>query len=259
MTTTDIQTEPPAPPPAADEPKNSWGRLTGVLFSPDETFADIARRPNILLPLAVLFVVSVLSAVVLIPRIDFESTVREQMERNPRSASMSPSDMDRAVRMGAAFGKVVGYSSPVVAIAVWGIIAGVLLIAFRLFGGEGTFKQAFAVTLYAWFPLLIKSIITTAVAWTKGTIDASQLATLVTSNPAFLLDMKEHPVAFSFLSSFDIFAIWSLVLFIIGFAYVSRMTKAKSATIVISLWAVMIFFKVAFAAFGAMRMKAVSS
>ncbi len=257
--TTDIQTPPPSPPPAAQESKGSWERLTGVLFSPDETFADIARRPNVLLPLAILFIVSVLSAVVLIPRIDFETTVREQMERNPRTASMSASDLNRAVRFGSAFGKAVGYASPVVAVAVWGIIAGVVLIAFRLFGGEGTYKQAFAVTLYAWFPQLIKSIITTVVAMTKGTIDATQLATLVTSNPAFLVDVKEHPVAFSFLSSFDIFAIWTLVLFIIGFAYVSRMTKAKSATILISLWAVTIFFKVALAAFGAMRMKAVSS
>jgi hypothetical protein len=256
--TTDIPTAPPPPPPPGEEPKGSWERLSGVLMSPDETFAGIARRPNILLPLAVLVVVSLISAVLIIPRIDFEATVREQVERNPRASSMSPGDMDRAVRFGAAMGKAIGYASPVVAIAVWAIVAGVLLIAFRLFGGEGTYKQAFSVTLYAWLPLLIKSIITTVVALTKASIDATQLATLVTSNPAFLVDMKEHPIAFSFLSSIDIFAIWSLVLFVIGFAYVSRMTKAKSAVLIVSLWAVVIFFKLGFAALGAARMKAAS-
>lgn len=254
--TTDIQTAPPSPPPAAEESKSSWQRLTGVLFSPDETFADIARRPNILLPLAILFFVSVISAVLLVPKIDFESTAREQMERSPRAATMSPEDMDRAVRIGAASLKVFTYISPAVAIAFWAIIAGVVLIAFRLFGGEGTYKQAFAVTLYAWLPLLIKSIITTVVAVTRTTIDLQQLATLVTSNPAFLLDMKQQPVAFAFLVTFDIFAIWTVILFIIGFAHVSRMSKAKAATIVISLWAVLTFFRVGAAAYGAMKMKA---
>jgi hypothetical protein len=257
---TDVQSTPP-PPPAQEEPaaKGSLERLTGVLMSPDETFRDIARRPNVLLPLAVLFVVSLLSAVLIIPRIDFEATVRDQMERNPRAASMSPSDMDRAVRFGTAFGKAIGYSSPVLAIAIWAVIAGALLIAFRMFGGEGTYKQAFSVTLYAWLPLLIKSIITTVVAFTKSSIDATQMATLVTSNPAFLIDMKDHPVAFSFLSSIDLFVIWSLVLFVIGFSYVAKTTKAKSASIIVTLWAVVTIVKVGFAALGAMRMKASSS
>ncbi|HSP15602.1 MAG TPA: Yip1 family protein [Thermoanaerobaculia bacterium] len=254
--TTDLEAAPP--PPVPEESKDSWQRLGGVLFSPDETFRDIARRPNVLLPLAILFIVSVISAVLLIPRIDFESTVRDQMERSSRAASMSPGDMDRAVRMGAALGKAIGYASPVVAIAIWAIIAGVMLTAFRLFGGEGTYKQAFSATLYAWIPLLIKSIVTTAVAMTKSTIDAEQIATLVTSNPAFLLDLKVHPIAFSLLSSIDIFAIWTIVLFIIGFAHLSKVSKAKSATIVISLWAVMIIVKLGFAALGAARMKAAS-
>ena len=256
--TTGVQTAPP-PPPAQEEPgKGSLERLTGVLMSPDETFRDIARRPNVLLPLAVLFVVSILSAVLIIPRIDFEATVRDQMENNPRAASMSPADMERAVRFGAAFGKAIGYASPVIGIAVWAVIAGVLLIAFRLFGGEGTYKQAFSVTLYAWLPVLIKSIITTVVALTKTSIDATQMATLVTSNPAFLIDIKDHPVAFSLLSSIDLFVIWSLVLFVIGFAHVARVSKAKSASIIVTLFAVITIVKVGFAALGAMRMKASS-
>jgi hypothetical protein len=254
--TVDLETAPP-PPPA--QSKSSMQRLGGVLFSPDDTFRDIAARPDILTPLAILVVISIISAVLIIPHIDFAATVRDRLESSPQGASMSAADMERAERVGAAFGKALGYASPALAIVIWAVIAGVVLIAYRLFGGEGTYKQAFSVTLYAWIPLVIKSVITTVVALTKTSIDANQMVTLVTSNPAFLLEMKEHPIAFSFLSSIDLFAIWTLVLFIIGFAHVARVTKAKSATVMISLWAIVLFFKLGFAALGAAKMKAAAS
>jgi hypothetical protein len=81
------------------------------------------------------------------------------------------------------------------------------------------------------------------------------MATVLKSNPAFLVDMKEHAVLFSLLSSLDIFTIWTIVLLIIGFAALTRSSKAKSAAIVIPLWAVVILIKVGFAAMGAARMK----
>ncbi len=253
--TSDVQA--PPPPPAEHERSMSpVQRLGGVLFSPDETFRDIARKPDILLPLAVLFIVSVISAALIIPRMDFETMIRDQMERSGRTANLAPGDVDRAVRIGASFAKVVGYASPAVSIGVWAIIALVLMLSYRMFGGEGTYKQAFAVTLYAWMPLIIKSIIGTVVAMTRSNVDPETINTLVASNPAILVDVKLHPVLFSLLTSIDLFSIWTIVLFIISFAYVSRMSKTASAITVLCWWGVVTFFKVGFAAFGAMRMKA---
>jgi FtsH-binding integral membrane protein len=67
--------------------------------------------------------------------------------------------------------------------------------------------------------------------------------------------MSEHPVLFSLLSSFDIFTIWTLILLIIGFSTLSRMSRGKSAAIVISLWLFTVVVKLGFAALGASRMK----
>jgi len=75
------------------------------------------------------------------------------------------------------------------------------------------------------------------------------------SNLAFTVDMKTQPVLFSLFGSFDVFTIWTVVLMIIGFAALSRFSKAKSAAIVVSIWAVVIFIKVGFAAIGAARMR----
>jgi hypothetical protein len=167
---------------------------------------------------------------------------------------MTQQQLDSGVKMAAGIGKVMTYLSPVLTTIGLLVIAGVLLLAFRLFGGEGDFKQAFSVTCYASMPGVIKSILMVIIILAKGGIIPAQgLATLVRSNLGFLADYKASPMAFSLLSSLDIFSIWYLVLLTIGFAYVARVSKAKSAVIVISLWIVVLLFKLIGPAMQSMR------
>ncbi|MEA2166329.1 MAG: hypothetical protein QOK37_4456 [Thermoanaerobaculia bacterium] len=230
---------PPAPDPGPRP--NSFQRIIGVLFSPDATMASIARRPDWVVPLIILMVMALLAGVVIAQHVDFGAAAREAMEQNK---NMSQEQMDRGVKMAAGIGKVMTYLSPVLSAIGLLIIAGVLLLAFRLFGGEGDFKQAFSVTCYSSMPGVIKGIVMIIIILVKGgTFPAQTLATLVRSNLGFLVDYKANPIAFALLSSFDIFSIWYLVLMIIGFAYLARVSKVKSAVIIISLWIVVLLFK----------------
>jgi hypothetical protein len=234
-----MTTEAPAaaPAPAAEPKPNSFARIFGALFSPDETFASIARRPTWVAPLLVLIVLSILSGFLLAPRVDWAAPAREAMEAR---RDVTPEQMDRAVRMGGAMGKVIAYFGPLFLVIVMLIVAGILLLAFRMFGGEGTFGQAWAATLYANMPNVIKSIAVIVILVIRGTTQMSPMAlpTLVRSNLAFLFDPKDNPMAFSLAANVDLFSIWVLVLLIIGFAHLARVSKGKSAAIVISLWIV---------------------
>jgi hypothetical protein len=231
MTSTEI----PGSVPASPAPKpNSFQRIIGVLFSPNETFGSIARQPDWVVPLMVLLVFSLIAGIVFAQRVDFAGPIRDQMEQN---ANMQPDQIDRAVRIGGAAAKVFAYCSPLISIIFLLIIAGVLLLAFRVMGGEGDFRQAFSVTTYAWMPSVIKGIILTAIVATRS-VAATDLAVVMRSNLAFLVPMKQNALLFTLLSRLDIFSIWIVILMIIGFAYVSRFSKAKSAVIVISLWVV---------------------
>lgn len=252
--TSGIQESSPTPPPAeaASSRKGGFQRIIGVLFSPGETFRDIAAKPDFLAPIIVILIVSIASSIVIAPRVDFESAIREQMEE---SGKMSPADVDRAVRFASAFAKAMLYAAPVINFIFFGVIAGVLLLAFRLFGGEGGFKQALSATLYAWMPMIIAGLIGMIILLARGSVSADQLANLVMSNLGFMVDQKENMVAFALLSSIDVFVIWTLALLIIGFSHLSKMSTGKSAAIVLSLWAVILVFKVGFAAMGAARMK----
>lgn len=253
MTTGTSEPYAPAPPPAEPPARNTFQRIAGVLFAPADTFRDIARKPDILVPLIIMVVIGFICAAILVPRMDFDAMMQEQMAQSGRQ--MSEADMERASKMGAAFGKVMAFASPILGVAVWAIIAGVLLLAHRLFGGEGNYKQAFSTTIYAWVPQAISGVVLTIVAAAKGEVNPATMQTLVKSSPAFLVEMSDNPVLFSLLSSLDLFTIWTLILLVIGFSTLSRLSRGKSAAIVISLWLVIVVVKLGFAALGAARMK----
>lgn len=229
---------------------NSFERIAGVFFSPTETFASIARQPNWGLPLVLMLVVSLISGIVIANRVDFTSAARDAIEQNK---NIPPDRVEGAVKMSVAIGKVASYCAPIFSVVGFLVIAGVLLLAFRLMGGEGNFKQAFSVSVYAWMPALLKSIITLAVLLTREGMGAEDLAIAVRSNLGFLVSMKSNPMAFAVLTSLDIFTIWVLILFSIGFAYVSHLSKAKSAAIVVTLWLVSVVFKLVPAAIRSLR------
>lgn len=237
-----------APPEAPS--KNSFARIAGVLFAPAETFRDIARRPDVIVPLLVLVAIMYAGIALTANRIDWDAAVDQQVEMiKKRQPNLAEEDIRRQAEMGRAVGKVGIWIAPPLMIAGYAIVAGVLLLACRLFGGEGNYKQAFSATLYAWMPVMLASIIGTIVVLAKGgLIDPVEMQTLVKSNPGFLVDMTEQPVLFSALSSLDLFGLWRLVLLIFGFAALSRLSRGKTAAIVISLWLVMVMIKLGMAA-----------
>ena len=245
---------PPAPPSLPERKPNVFERVAGVLFSPGETFRDIARRPDIVGPLLLLVVFGFIATALILPRFDFEAmTAQQTAAMKKQNPNMTDDDAERIAKFGKASATVMAWVSPLLQLAWFALVAGVLLLAFRMFGGEGTFKQAFSVTLYSWIPRLLQSVVMVIVVLARGTVDPMSMATVVKSNPAFLVDMSEQPVLFSLLSSFDLFAIWSLVLFVIGFSAMAKTSKGKAAAIVVSLWLVTIAIKLGFAALGAAR------
>lgn len=225
--------------PAAGTPKpNPFERIVGVLLSPGETFESIARRPDWIVPLLIIAIFSIAGGVLIARHVDFAALGREAIEMNPQSSQMSSSQIDSGARFAGAMMKVTAYASPVISILVFLIVAGVLLITCRLFAGEGDFRGAFAVTVYAWMPRLIKGILGTVVILTRKSLSIVDLQNPVMSNLGFLFDPKTNPLAFALASSVDAFVIWSVILLIIGFAAVTRLSRARAGAVVIGWWVV---------------------
>lgn len=247
----------PVPPVVPAAPKSFIERVTGVFFAPDETFADIARKPDILWPLLVLCVVGVVTTILIMPHLDFDAVVAQQAElMQKQKPNVSDADLERMGSMTKAIARVGGYMAPLFMIIGYLLIALVLWGAFRLMGGEGDFKQALSTTLYSYFPrMLLGGIMGTIILMMRGSVDPSQVAAVVMTNPAFLADYKAQPILFALLASFDIFILWTIFLLAVGFSKVAQMSKMKAAAIIVSLWLVTVVLKVGFAAIGAARMK----
>ena len=224
-------------PPSAAEPEkpNTIQRIIGVLSNPIPTFESIVQRPNILGPLLIFIIISVVSAVGVAMKADFDALAHEAIEANP---NIPPDKVESSVGITKAIMKVSMYASPVLIVAILLITAGICLLAFRMFGGEGNFSQALAVTTYAWFPRLIRGILGAIVMLAKGSPSIYELQNPIMSNLGFLFDPKTQPVQYAIGSALDFFNIWSLVLMIIGLAAMSKLSKVRSAVIVIALWLV---------------------
>lgn len=245
----------PAPAaPAAGDPKPSFfERLGGVLMSPGETFESIVRRPDWVVPLLVILVVAVAGGILIAGHVDFSELGREAMEMNPRAAQMSSSQIDAGAHMTGMIMRISAYASPAISVVVLLIVAGVLLMTGRAFGGEGDFRQAFAVTVYAWMPRVIKGVVGTVVLMTRQSPSIIDLQNPVMSNLAFLFDPKSNPLGFALGMSVDLFAIWSVVLLVFGFAAVLRVSRGKAAGVVVGWWIVVNLFSLIGPAMQAIR------
>jgi hypothetical protein len=246
-------TTPPPPPPGGALPPakpNPWQRIVGVLLSPTETFRSIVQQPDWVVPLLLIVFMTIAGTIVVATHVDFVGPIRAQMlEQNP---NMTPEQVERPLRFAGMVAKGAMMLTPVISIGTLVVIAAILLVAMRMFGGEGEFKAAFSVTLYAWMPSVILSAITCIVLLTRGQVPIDQIQALVRSNLGFLADPKSEPVLFALFVSLDIFTVWVITLLVIGFAEISKLTRAKVATIVVSLWAFLILFKIGFASLGAL-------
>lgn len=232
--------------------KNPFQRMAGALFAPAETFADIARKPDFLVPLIVFVLIGYATSIFTVPRLNLDAMLEQQHEAmRAKNPQLTDKDFESMDRFTIAITKFMSWIGPLLGIALLAALAAIFYLAFRLMGGEGTFPQAFSATLYAWMPMVIFSIVMTVVIVARGSWDPTLAATLVKSNPAFLVDMKAQPALFSLLASLDIFTIWVLVLFTYGYAAMSRFSRAKSAAIVFTLYFVFVFVKVGFAALAA--------
>jgi hypothetical protein len=238
--------------PPQEKPSNPFSRIVGVFVSPSSTFADIARRPDWIVPILLLLLVSYTSVFMIAGKVDFNTVYRQALE----AQHMAPEQQERALRIATTVGKSIMYVAPFFSIGGLVIAAALLFLGLRMLGGQLTFLQSFAVTAYAWMPHVLAGIIGVIVSLSRKTIGIEDMQTLVHSSPAFLVSMKTNPVLFNFLSTIDLFSIWVIVLLTIGLSIAARVSKAKAFAVVITLWAMYVLFRVGQGALAAMRMRA---
>jgi hypothetical protein len=222
-------------------------RVAGVFASPGPTFEAIARRPSWWLPLIICTLLSLAATAAIVPRIDFESAVRESIAK--RSQSIPEDRVEQIVATQKKFGGFFGYVTSLLApTLVTLVLALVFWLAFKMFGWETSFRQSFGVTAHALLPTIFSSMLLIFFATRLDTINPADIGDLTHSNLGLLVDRHANAVLHSLLGSVDVISIWVFILLVIGMAAAANVSRKKAAILLGSLWAVLILGKAAWAA-----------
>jgi len=198
---------------AAPASRSLPARLLGVLFSPRATYAQIAARPRVLGALLFIVIVGGAGTFTFLSTEVGKQAMMDQQVRMMESFGIKLSDAayDRmesslnTARYTGALGQAV--TVPIMGLIVAGIMLGVFNAAL---GGDGTFKQVYAIVSHSAIVLTVSQLFGLPLAYARETMSGA------TNLAIFAPFLDENSFAARALGSIDLFILWWIVSLSIG-------------------------------------------
>ncbi len=218
---------------------HSLARVFGVLFTPAETFAGIARRPNPVPPLLLLMVFSLLLTVTIGRRIGVEQIVQKQFEENQRFQDMPAERRAEMMERMMPFVRYSMYLGPLVFLPLMIlVVSGVMLLMTNfVLGAEARYSSVLSVTAYAFLPGCIVALLAIVILFLKDPADVD-IQNIVAANLSLLFDPRANKALHRLGASLDLFSFWQIALLSTGVAAAGRVSFKKGLAAVIFPWAV---------------------
>jgi hypothetical protein len=249
--------------PAEPARMGPGARLIGSLMSPGETFADVNRKPDWIVPLIILTVLTVATTFFVTWKLkpDMEKITREQIRKQvERSGGQMPTE--EQIQQQVAIQKTIGKFTPLIVAVGAGIwyllLSGIYALGLMMLQAKTTFKKVFSIVLWSSLATgLVYTVVFVASLMVKDeeslrSVDIQNPTATIPTNVGAFLDSSISPVIRALAGSLDIFSIWNIVLLSIGFAAISgskRIKPGKAATVVVAVWVVGVLLKATFASF----------
>jgi hypothetical protein len=245
---------PPVPAPVAEtNPLSEPARVLNTFFAPRKTFTDLRRSASWWLPFLISAIVSTIFVYVGDQKVGFRKIAENTLQTQPKQAAQLeqlPPDQREAQMRGRTVGtKWISYFFFLFILALHAIIAG-LLFATLKFGlsADVKYKTMFAVVMFASLPGLLKALLAILSLVAGASADSFTFANPIATNPGYFVDPAAHPILYSFLTSFDVFTIWTLVLTAIGLTCITKIKSGTAYALVFGWFAVAILMGVGAAA-----------
>ena len=230
---------------------SSAGRLIGALISPTKTFQSIAERPTVLVPLVLFLLIIGVVGFLTAQRTDYRDVLTQTARE--RGTEVPPEQLEKQIEITE---KVAAPSAAVIAplvVTLLVLFATFLYwLAFKLLGSDFSYKTSLSTTLYAGIPSLVGALLTIPVLLSYESIGFKDMRRtgghFLQSNLALLAPEGAKPWLVALLSSADFFALWGLVLTVIGFRAVSRLPTKTVAVTVVVIWLLFVLAQVGWAA-----------
>ena len=214
-------------------------RLIGVLLSPRETFAAIVAKPRWLGVMVVTMIMTSAGYYLILSSTDMQDAIIDQQVRAIEGRGNNVSD-EQLANMERFIGYVpIGYAvgifvlGPLFGAAIAGIVTGIFT---TLMGGNGTFKQVFAVMNHAGFIPAISALFIAGML----AVDARPVGVRPpgANLGVFLPMLEETSFLAVMLRSIDMFLLWWMVVLAIGLGVLYKRRTGPIATTFIGLYVV---------------------
>ncbi|HSS76261.1 MAG TPA: YIP1 family protein [Thermoanaerobaculia bacterium] len=232
---------------------SSFGRLLGALVSPVKTFQSIAQRPTWIVVMVVMALLGTGIGQLVNARTDQRAMIQKQVTKF--GGSLTDKQLDEAVERAEHPKPVVRIFSIVVGLIFQGIFylfpAFLFWLIFKVTGSEMPFKASLSTYLYASLPAGIAILLTIPVVFSRASVLPVEAMTggLLASSPAFLLPETASASMKAVLASFDVFNLWTVVLYVIGYRIVARVSTSAAVFAAILLFLLGMGVRVGMAAF----------
>ena len=233
------------------KPLSQGERVVDTFVAPSKTFTDVLRNASWWLPFLLLVIGAYALTGAIQTKVGWQQLVENEIHANPKlSDRLASAPPDQAATQQKIMrGSIQGgfYAAPFLNLGFVALAALVLWGTINFgFGGKATYGRVFCVGMYAALPGVISALLAAVMLFAGRSPESFTTQTMLGSNPGYYL---ETPGALkTFLTSFDIFTLWTAVLMSIGLAIVAG-TKRSAGYLAVFGWFVLILlFRTAMAA-----------
>lgn len=233
-------------------PLSQVERVIDVFVAPSKTFADIRRSTSWWLPFLLLVLMTFGVTGVIDKQVGFERVAENQVHLSPKQEEamnqLPPDQRATRLRISGKVTRYISYGSPLLILLFSAFGALILWGTFNFgLGARTTFRQMFAVWMYASLPRLLSGLVTIPTLLFGGNAESFNIKEPVGTNVGYYLP-DAAPWLKAALGFIDVIGLWNLALLVIGTSIVARVKVGSAAAAVVGWWLLALFVSVAAAA-----------
>lgn len=211
--------------------------LLRALHSPREGFGPVAERRRAAFALALATAVSLLTASVVVPRVDYGAGAR-RAGPTPAGEEQTESQREEAAATARKLGQIAGWAGAGLLPAAMAVAAaGALFTAFRVAGTRPGFRPTLAVTAHGMLPVWLGGLLAIPPAVAHAPVAPEDLPRLVPSSLAALVPATAPPALAAALSGLDLFSLWAVALVAVGMARATGASRRRALVVTVILFA----------------------
>lgn len=218
-------------------------RLLYTYTAPSKTMADLRRNASWWVPWLLVSIVSIAFCFTVDKRIGWGQVMETQIQSSPKNAekmdAMAPEQRAKIMKYQETGARVMGYASPVTVLLAMVITSGVLLGIFNFgFGAKLRFSELMGVTAYSYLPSILNTLLIILIMFFVEA-ERFDIKNPLATNPGYFVP-SSMPFLRGTLGAFDVFTLWQLFVISVG---VSQLSKVKKGTAFVTLFVLMLLFK----------------